>query len=180
VRISPQLAFGIDVATLGALTLVRPPRYRADLIPRAPLHWVAKTALGAAALFFVIAGVFLLAFDNPAQALARLRGEAITVEPEVRQVGDGIAGQGRAISLEVINHTDTPICVIGGSTSCSCMTAEDLPLTVPAREQRSLAIRVTFKGKPGRFLHRFVFYTDSKKQPVVVVRLAGRVIDPSP
>jgi hypothetical protein len=177
VTASPWLTFAIDSAALVALVIWRPGR-AADVHPAAWLQGLLKTVAGAAVLLTLIGGAFLMAFDYPAEALARLRGESITVEPNVSHIGDGVAGEQRAFNLQLKNNTARPIRVVGGTTSCSCMATSDLPITVPPGEARPIEVRMTFGGGTGRFQHRFILYTDDEKQWVVVARFTGRVVEP--
>jgi hypothetical protein len=173
VEVNPWWTFGLDVAGVVALAIFRPARGATSsavwLMP------VAKTALGAAIILAAISGVFLLIHDNPAAALAQLRGEAITVEPYVTDVGAGVAGESRTFSMQLTNHTDHTVRIIGGTTSCNCLATKDLPLDLPPHGSESIRVGMKFRGSPGRFVHRFELYTDHQRQWVVLARFAGRI-----
>src|SRR5207249_2047895 len=108
IAVNPWLMFAVDVAVMGALVLSRPAASLQAIGPswsRGPL----KLVLGSAGFLVAFFGLFLVAFDNPLKALARLRGEPITVIPSVSEVGQGIPGEIRSISVQVINYTEGPI-----------------------------------------------------------------------
>jgi len=175
--VNPWLTFAFDGAAVAALAVWRPVRAEGT----GSVGWlrgVLRTGLGTAAFLTLIGGALLLAFDDPAAALAQLRGEVIAVEPSVSQVGDGIALEQRRFTVQLTNHGERPVRLLGGTTTCSCIATEDLPTTVPAGESRSIAVDVKFSGGAGRFQHSFILYTDDAKQPVVTARFAGRVIEP--
>jgi hypothetical protein len=130
-------------------------------------------------LLLLAGATFLLASDDPEGALARLRGESITVEPSVSEVGDGPVGQEEKIRIRLTNRTDRPIRVVGGTTTCSCIATQDLPIVLARGETRGIDVFVKFTGSPGRFLRRFVLFTDDETQPVTVARFSGRVTLPS-
>jgi hypothetical protein len=174
--VSPWAAFGLDIAAVAALLIWRP-GYTAEARPAVWLSGLLKAAAGAAAFLVLIVGAFFLAFDDPAEVLARLRGESITVEPGVTHVGDGIAGEQRTFPVQLINHTSRPIRIVGGTTTCACIATGDLPATVPPHGCQEIRVWVRFTGTPGRFQHRFVLYTDDDTQRIAVARFAGRVID---
>ncbi len=174
ITVSPWLAFAIDVAALAGLAFWRPAR-TADPRQTDWLRSLLKTAAGTLALLGLMGGLFLILAQNPADALARLRGEAITVEPPVSDVGEAVAGEERAFTIRLTNHTDRPVRITGGTTGCWCIATDDLPTTVPEGGSRPIAVRMTFNGGAGHFRHGFVLYTDDAKQPTVTAWFAGRV-----
>ena len=103
----------------------------------------------------------------------------MSVEPWVSQAGEGVAGERRTFTVQVTNHGDRPVRVVGGTTTCACIATGDLPITVPPGESRPIEVQMTFRGGTGRFQHNFSLYTDDEKQPVVTARFAGRVIEAS-
>lgn len=140
------------------------------------LRGFCSTALGAVAFLVLIGGSFLLAFDNPSGALAGLRGESVTAQPLVSDVGDGVNGEERPFIVELRNHTGRSVRIVGGTASCSCLATGDLPITLPPGELRSVEVRMTFRGEPGRFQHHFQFYTDDDTQRILIARFRGRVV----
>ncbi len=178
--VSPWLTLALDVTAVAALAVWRPVR-STETRPAAWLRGVLRTGFGAAAFLALIGGAFLLTSDDPTRALARLRGEVISIEPAVSQVGEGVAGEQRTFPISLTNHGDRVVQIIGGTTTCSCIATGDLPITVPPGESRPIEVQVTFRGTSGRFQHNFILYTDDEKSPVVTARFAGRVIEsPSP
>jgi hypothetical protein len=174
---NPWLTFAIDLAAVAVLALGRP---KSALDTRAPdwLSGLLKTGASAAALLALTGGVAFLALGNPADALARLRGEPLAIDPPVSAVGEGVRGEERAFTIRLHNHTQRPVCLVGGTASCRCFTTDDLPLTVPAGESRPLRVRMTFRGEVGRFQRPFLLHTDDEDQQTIVARFTGRVIEP--
>jgi hypothetical protein len=120
----------------------------------------------------------VLVVGEPGAALARLRGDLITVEPAVSNVGEAETGVERMFRVELTNRTDRPIRIIGGTDNCSCIATDSLPLTLFRDQPQSIEVWVRFRGSAGRFQHRFVLLTDDARQPVVVARFTGRVLAP--
>jgi len=185
VSVNPWITFGLDIGLVALLALSRPrpeesPCHPFTLSPCQPWREAVSTSLGALAFLALIAGVFFLLFDNPVEALARLRGESIGVEPTVSDVGSAIAGTHRDFAIELINHTDHSVRIVGGTTTCGCIATRDLPVELPPHEARSITVQMTFRGSPGRFLHRFILYSEDEQQRLVTVtaRFAGRVAEP--
>jgi len=177
VTVSPWVTFGLDVGAVVALALWRP-AYAVDGPPVAWIQPLLKIGTGAAVLLALTSGAFLLAFASPAEALAWLRGEAITAEPAVSDVGKGLPGEARVLRIRLSNRTPRLVRVVGGTTSCSCVASRDLPLTLAYGETGSINVVVKFVGSPGRFQRHFVLLTDDEQQPEVVARFSGQVIAP--
>jgi hypothetical protein len=179
VEVNPWLTFAFDVAVMAALALFRPqPIHAPNQHTDTWFVGVLKTVAGAVAILVLVSGVFLLASDNPFDALARLRGESLTVEPSVSQLGDGVVREKRTFTIYLRNHTDRPIRVVGGTTTCACIATNDLPIVVPPHDAQPMEVQMIFKGGTGRFQQRFVLYTDDEQQKVVVARFSGRVVEP--
>ncbi len=177
VPVSPWLTFAIDLAAVGALVIFRPTP-AGNPSTAAGAQRLLKSVARAAALLALLAGGSLLAFDDPLEALARLRGDLIAVQPPLSDAGEGVLGSERTFQVRLVNHADRPVRILGGTTTCSCVATEDLPLTLARGESESINVSVRFRGTPGRFQHSFVLLTDEEKQPVVVARFAGRVAPP--
>ncbi len=177
VLVSPWWSFGLDAAVLAALAVFRP---TAETVgqPSAALRGVMPTVAGAAAFLALIAGGFFLWFDNPEEALARLRGEPLTVEPVVSSVGEGVGGEERPFTIRLKNNSDRSIRVIGGTTTCACIASRSLPITLAPGQSDSIEVVMRFTGSPGRFQHRFILHTDYDEQRMITARFAGRVVEP--
>jgi hypothetical protein len=173
----PGQTFAIDVGAVAALWIWRPAP-TTERTGAGRLSPLLKIGVGAAVLLALSGGAFLFAKANPVEALAWFRGEAITVDPPVSDVGKGQPGEERTFRVELTNRTRRPIRVIGGTTNLSCSATGDLPLTLAEGETGTLEVSVRFVGSPGRFQYRFVLLTDDEEQPEVVARYSGRVIAP--
>jgi hypothetical protein len=174
VTLSPWWSFGLDVAILATLLFSRPSSSLATL-PAGARNLIA-TGIGAAGFLMLIGGAFLLASEDPVVALARLRGEPIAVEPSVSELGAGIAGEQRTITVQLTNRTGQAVRIVGGTSNCDCIATGDLPVAVPPGESQPITVKLSFKGKVGRFQRSFALYTDDTTQPLVVARFAGRVV----
>jgi hypothetical protein len=198
VAVSPWWTFGLDVGIVALLVISREQaapvapvgEKGGSITPSPPLGErgggegvgpaFARTALGAALFLALIAGGFFLWHDNPVAALAQLRGETIAVDPPVSDVGHASAGETRTFEIELLNHNDTPVRIVGGTTSCACIATQDLPVTLSPSGSATISVRMKFTGTPGRFQHRFILYTDNQSQPIVVARFTGRVVASAP
>lgn len=184
--VSPWYALGIDVVALGALAMCRP-----DLKPlrEQPRYLWSKVVLpvgsvvaGAALLLAALAGVAQVAFGSTDAAWAFLRGERLSVRPRVVDIGTGVLGEFRNGTVELVNRTDSAIRVVGGTSTCSCIVTEDLPLTIPGGAASTVRVFVRFVGSEGRFRQVATLHTDNCDGPTTVrFSLVGRtrVVDTS-
>jgi len=178
VTVSPWVMFGIDVGAVAALALWRPGR-TATSPPAVCARQLLKSGAVAAVLLALASSVFLLANANPANTLARLRGEAITADPAVCDVGEGTLGEERTFRIRLTNRADRPVRLVGGTTTCSCIAIGDLPITLGNGETADIEVSVKFVGSPGRFQRLFVLLPDDEIQPKVFARFSGQVIAPA-
>ena len=175
VEVNPWVTLGLDLTAILTLLLCRPPALSVLPLPQAKAYFF-KMALAAGAAGVVIGGGYLLWKDDLDAALAQLRGEAVTVEPAVTDVGEGTAGEKRTFSVQLNNRSAKTVRILGGTTTCSCIVTEDLPVTIAPNQSRELKVQIRFRGSPGRFQHRFHLYTDSPEMPWVGARFRGRVV----
>ncbi len=173
VRVSPWYAFGVDVAALALLTLGRP---RFDVDFRGVLRGTAPIALGTIVVLGAVAGISSIIFGSPSAALARFRGESITVEPTTTDVGDAVAGESKRFSIRLTNYADQHIRIVGGTTTCSCIATESLPMDLAPGATGAVDVEIQFRGAPRIFRHRFSLLSDSDKHSKIVAYFAGRVI----
>jgi hypothetical protein len=180
VPVNPWITFGIDVTVLACLFLFRPRSEEQAGKER----WFSLRSLRSVGymtsgtLIFLGIGFLFLSFTHvsPAQALARLRGDLITVEPTTVDGGTAPRGTMKTVVLHLRNNTEQPIRITGGTTDCSCVTTEDLPLTIHPGEMVALHLKFKFTGSSGTFKRTYWLYTDNPQQPMVLAWITGSVV----
>lgn len=183
IRVSPWSAFGLDVGCLAALGLSRPSFGRGQGHNAVDSHRLreAFTIVGGvgAILAVCLGGILLAGGSRPGDFLARVRGDRITVEPPVTDMGSGERGQKCRFTVRLHNHTDRTITIVGGTTTCACIATDDLPVSIPPGGSVPLTVRTGFKGTPGMFQQEFQFYyADGAEQGRVLALFEGRVVSP--
>lgn len=116
--VSPWYAVGLDVVVLLALLLGRPdltPEWKSPKRMLASVLPVAYGLGGAAVALALLGGLASLLYGSPEAALARLRGERVSLYPRLIDVGTGAPGQTYEAPVEVVNRTDHIICLVGGT-----------------------------------------------------------------
>ena len=179
VTVNPWITFGIDLVAVTALLLARP-----DLTPI--WHYRTRIAYAGAAivagylvLLGSLAGYAQYRHGSVAAALASFRGERLTVNPAMIDMGEGTPGETREASVELTNRADQPIRLIGGTSDCSCTVLGDLPVTIPPGEARSITITMRLPDATGSFNRKAQLTIDDQGFKVVGFRLTGR-ITPAP
>lgn len=116
--VSPWYAFAIDLGVLVALVVGRPVLSSVLRQPRLLLMSVFPALCGlggAAVLLALLASLATLFHVSPDAVLAHLRGERISLYPRLVDVGTGAPGEEHEAVVEVVNRTDHPIRLIGGT-----------------------------------------------------------------
>lgn len=112
--VSPWYAFGIDITVLLSLVLGRPDLLALRLL-LASLLPALYGLVGALLILGALAGLGALTYGSPDSALAHLRGERISFYPRLVDIGSGDPGEQREAAVEVVNRSDHPIRLIGGT-----------------------------------------------------------------
>ena len=179
IQASPWVAFSVDVVALVLLGIARPDfkalsAQNRGAWRRAILADVGLVAVGLAFCAGLI-GLASAAYGSPDAALARLRGESVSVLPGIADVGHGDPGETLETMIEVVNRTDKPVRITGGTSDCSCIATQDLPLTLAPGEARQLAVKVRLPGTAGFFNRKAWLWTDCKEAPTVLFGLSGKI-----
>lgn len=176
IHVNPWLTLGIDAGALVSLTLCRRHAFASETLGEFAT-WLRPVAIGIGAvaiLLGIIAGIGTISFGSPAAALASLRGERLSIQPRLVDVGDVEMGQRKEAIFDVQNWTDKPIRLVGGTSDCSCVVTKDLPMTIPAGESCSLTISIASKGHAGQFTRSVFLFTDDEQLPKVQFRVTGQ------
>jgi hypothetical protein len=175
-RVNPWAALGVDLAALAVLAFARQHAWTIEA-PKRLANTLRPLALGACGVFAILggmAGLATIGFGSPDAGLAYLRGERLTVAPRVVDVGEGYVDKSTEVVITLRNWTDKAIRIIGGTSDCSCVVTNDLPVTVSPGEAQRLTISLAMKGRPGQFTRSALLYTDDERFPKVGFRLTGR------
>lgn len=170
IKASPWYAFAVDVAALAALALARP-RPNADQLGESwhrKLRPVAALALGVAVLFSAALVAATAMYGSVQGAVVRLQGKAVTAGSAYVDFGVGRPGQKLAASVEVTNWSDEPVRLIGGTSDCSCVLIDSLPIALAPGQAVVFPIRFRVPAADGgRFTRTAYLLTDNPRQPKV-------------
>jgi hypothetical protein len=170
VQLNPWWAFAVDVIAIIALLVWRPRQIRAGIRAGIP------SLVGGTLIVSVVALGLVLWHGSLRSALAHIRGETIVVNPGVVELGNGKAGEVRMVSLELTNYHEKPVRIVGGTSDCSCIATQDLPMDIPVNESRTIRVQVKFTGTPGVIRRRFSLFADIERLRVMPVAVTGRVV----
>jgi hypothetical protein len=176
IHVDPWVSFAIDLTALTLLGCARSSAVASQpsgqLAPN--LRFLAVGACGVLLILGMFAAIGAVAFGSPAAALAYLRGERISIEPRLLDVGEGYFGEEKEVVVQVRNWTQKPIRVIGGTFDGGCVVTNDLPLTVTPGEVRALTVSVRLIGPAGQFTRYAKLFTDDEQSSTIAFRLMGR------
>lgn len=104
---------------------------------------------GGILLFLLLFGALVLWQGTPRAALDWLRGDSFSVTPRSIDLGDRIAGSEGEVLFSIKNISSKPIVLSKAKPSCSCVSVENVPLTLNPRETSEIRAKVRFpKDKP--------------------------------
>ncbi len=182
IQINPWLAFAIDGIVLMMLAQARRRAFATE--SARPIASALRPIMFGAGGVLVILGLFAaigtLAFGSPAAALGYLRGERLSVEPRLVDVGEGYIGEQKQVVVQLRNWTDKRIRVVGGTADCSCLVTGELPVTVEPGERCPLTVMVWMKGPPGQFTRSVNLLTHDEHFRIISFRLTGQSYPLSP
>jgi hypothetical protein len=179
IEASPWHAFAADLAVLALLLVVHPefrsyPRDFRILLKSLVLPGVALTA-SAGVIYAGLLAVAILTFGSTSAALAALRGQPVSLKPSPLDLGQASPNQVLEAVVEVVNYSDHPVRIIGGTSDCSCVATDDLPMTLAVNEARPISIRVRLSSETGFFNRKVIFWTDNDLARLIGLTLTGRV-----
>jgi hypothetical protein len=117
IKASPWWAFGLDAAVIVLLFICRPLRLTAmpvgtrERVPEG-VKWLG----GAVVLLVGLTAVATVVYGSPAAALARLRGEVVTVADPYLDFGSGKAGESLEAAATIHNWSNRPVSLVGSTS----------------------------------------------------------------
>lgn len=177
-KISPVWAALLDASILAGLIFVRPggiPQVFDLVIQK--LRRVSRSEAVLAFIAVMSITVALILARYPPDWLATVRGESLVMRDDSFDTGAGRNNEWATVAVSVRNVCSEPVTIIGGTSNCSCVAISALPVTIPAREQVTIPIKVRFVGTPGYFVRRFMLFTDSSATRSLSGVIAGRIVE---
>jgi hypothetical protein len=169
---TPWHSLAIDLFAILLLVVARPEL--SSLFERsASRRWRALMLMASLPLLLTTATVFgSLAYGSTGAMVARLRGEHLSAEPYVVDFGSGDIGDDVRASTAIRNWTDAPVRVVGGTSDCSCITTDDLPLVIMPGESKSIVLRLRLRpGSIGVRTRSAELWTDCDAQRSVRLKV---------
>ena len=161
VQVNPLYVCLFDVGVVAAFAVCRP-----GPAPNPRLHRASflRPVIGGTALALVILGAMSLVYQDPAIAIARLRGKTVAVTPLVLDLGRQPGGTEVYGSVKVSNFSNVPVRIAGGTSDCSCILTEKLPWTLQPGEEVELPVRVKLPKAAGAFHREAYLWTDTQER----------------
>lgn len=127
---------------------------------------------GAVVLAALFVAWALARFGSLPLAAAWLRGEPLVLQPATFDAGVLAAGETAKLQLRVVNFTGQSVRIVGGTSSCTCVATEGLPLDCPANA--AVEIPVTMRAPYGERTVRTTLslYTDLPSASPLLARLS--------
>jgi len=126
---------------------------------------------GACLLFcgFVVAAVTLGSADR---VVPYLQGRRLLVEPLVLSINED--DDEKIIPATLTNIGTREITIISANSSCSCLTVEQMPLSIPSGESTTLHVKYRKSALSAKGQLTLTLVTDHPDQPLVPLVLERR------
>jgi Protein of unknown function (DUF1573) len=138
---------------------------------------MALTAAFTGAGSLLISAVALCFFGSVGSALEYFMGNRLIVlNGPSRSFGETEEGRHPAVVFEIWNASGQEVSLLGSKTRCSCVVAQELPVSIPPGTRRPIGITIKTESKAGPFEEFVSFFTDFPTQPKLELRVVGRVL----
>ena len=125
------------------------------------------------------AGWGLIRFGSVRDAWLYASGVRVVVRPAVALVEDGSARDEGKAAFVIRNLTDSTINVLGMTTSCTCVSADKLPVSLGPGETRQLQVIVHLGTNSRTTVEQTVVYhTDHPAASSLAVKIMRQATDP--
>ena len=148
--------------------------------PKPRMSWWLGSSAGALLLLSILGGAAYLRFGSIRDILAYLDGKTITISPQTFDVGPYGDGDVKLARFAVANRGRLPILIIGGQTSCSCVSLCELPIRIEAGSSADLSFSLKLKAGRPSLPQSILLYTDMPDQPTIALRVDGSVSPAKP
>lgn len=133
-----------------------------------------RSVIIACAICLLVACVALARYGSIKAAAAAARGESVIVDENPKSVGVLDSGQIVHVTFRLANITDEPVRILGSRSDCTCVTTEDLPLTIGPKER--VAVRFAVLGRDDTVLKsNATLLTNIPTQTRIGLQIRGRV-----
>ena len=160
-NVSPSTMFLIDWGVFIVLYFQRTPDWPIQL--RKDLHSLLSTqqqtyvGYAFAVTSLTCLGLFLTSTAS-GRSIWQENHQWIVIEGGAVQIEPGLLGETRVVRLTVLNRSDVPAEIVGGGTSCTCVTLSELPIMIPPKGSVELEVEIKFVGSPGPTTRKFIYY----------------------
>ena len=177
VSVSPWLTFGFDLVAVLLLVLTsRSRKSFTDSPDRSGVWRFARVAALAVVLFNGVVAAASVNAGSVTDALTWLRGTQLSIDGAPVDLGDQDSGQTVAREISVRNHLGRPVRVVGGTSDCSCVATDSLPVTIPPHAAVTIHVSLRLPpDKPGRFARRVWLWSDADER-LCVFQMFGTVV----
>ena len=154
---------------------------RAAPEPRSRLRTVVAWSLGPTTVALIIglgvAGLGVLRYGSLTAAIAYLQGYPVAVDTYSKSLGEIRVGEPACSAFALSNLIGKPVTIVGVKTSCGCMTASDLPLTIGAGADGDFTLIVEPRERDigSECRHTALLYLDVPSPPIVL-EVTGNVV----
>ena len=138
---------------------------------RSGFPFLMGAAVAAGLLLLLWAGA-VCQFGNFSNSFRFVQGYNYVVDPAIIDVGVGARGDTRTAATTIRNLSFSPIRVIGVLTTCNCVVATELPLTIAPRTTVDVQFTVNLESSTAeveQFLTLLIDDGQMQRAPVTII-----------
>jgi len=116
-------------------------------------------------------------FGSFRSGLGYLRGDRLIPDAYLKSFGIVEQGSAPILKFTLTNMSNSPIKILGGNSTCTCMMPLDLPITIPRFKSIPLIIKILTHNKHGSLSETVRLYTDFPDSCDITLEITGSVRD---
>jgi hypothetical protein len=142
------------------------------------VSWTAMTLSFISIGLIVSLTLAFCCFGSIPSAVAYLQGDRLIANRYLQSFGEVEQGQHAVVTFELTNASSREITILGARTLCTCVFAEDLPLSIPPRIRRTISVAIKTDSREGPIQQPVYLFTDLPAQPEIELRVRGHILSP--
>jgi hypothetical protein len=108
-----------------------------------------------------------------------MAGDRLIPDAYCKSFGTADEGRDQTVSFALRNVGGNTITILGAKSTCTCVVADDLPVTIAPRASHLLKVMVRPRGA-GAFFERLRCFTDRSPQTELVLEVKGQFVEKRP
>lgn len=165
---SPMFVLGLDILLVIVLTRDSPPSEHDS-------QRISGRFVGMALLMLAAGGLLGWQLLSNEVAAFGFGGKPLSVSTDVVDFGSNSTKDSFSKTLDIVNHTQQSVSLVGCSARCNCNVGVDFPCQLAPGESTSIPLRFPAGLRVGEFSFPMRFFTDHPKLTALPITCVGKI-----